>query len=95
MPKVAKKTPSEQEVMGERIFPNTITPASVEFVKGPQYSAFYSNNVSFNVNVLDFVLTFGETIEATPEKAVVEQRSRITIHPTQAKVLMILLMKSI
>jgi hypothetical protein len=95
MSKAAKKTPTETEAMKEHVFPKTITPASVQLVKGPQYSAFYCNNVSFAVNVLEFVLTFGEAIEASPENAVVEQRARVTMHPTQAKVMAFLLLKNI
>ena len=79
----------------EQPFPKTISPNSVEFVHGPQYSSFYCNNVSFNVNVLDFVMLFGETIEATQERAVIEQRARITMNPTQAKVFAFLLLKNV
>lgn len=67
----------------------------VEFVKGPQYASFYSNNVSYSVNQLDFVLVFGETIEIRPEKLTIEQRARITMNPLQAKVLSILLNEQI
>jgi hypothetical protein len=92
MPRSNKKsggaTPENQS-------PTVITPQSVEYVDGPQYSAFYSNNVGFAVNLLDFVLMFGETVEANPEKAIVERRARVTMHPTQAKVLAFLLLKNI
>jgi hypothetical protein len=74
---------------------NTISPAHIEYVNGPQYSAFYSNNIGFAVNVLDFVLMFGEILEANPEKALVERRARVTLNPIQAKVLTMLLIKNI
>ena len=75
--------------------PQTISPQNVEFINGPHYAAFYCNNVSFAVNVLDFVMIFGETLEATADKAVVEQRARVTMHPTQAKVTAMLLLRNI
>lgn len=67
----------------------------IEFVKGPQYASFYSNNVSYSVNQLDFVLIFGEIIDIRPEKLTVEQRARVTMSPLQAKILSILLNEQI
>ena len=73
----------------------TLSPTSIEYINGPQYSAFYSNNIGFAINVLDFVLMFGEILEANPEKALVERRARVTLNPIQAKVLTMLLIKNI
>jgi hypothetical protein len=73
----------------------TLSPTSIEYINGPQYSAFYSNNIGFAINVLDFVLIFGEILDANPEKALVERRARITLNPTQAKVLAFMLVKNI
>ena len=72
-----------------------ITPMDVKFVDGPQYSAFYSNNVNFQVNLTDFVLVFGEIIEANPERAIVERRARVTLNPIQAKIMTLLLLQNI
>jgi hypothetical protein len=72
-----------------------LAPANIEYVNGPQYSAFYSNNIGFAVNVLDFVLIFGEILDANPEKALVERRARVTLNPIQAKVLAFMLVKNI
>lgn len=93
MPRSNKKSATPSENQGRP--PMMMMPHSVEHVDGPQYSAFYSNNVGFGVNVLDFVLTFSETLEASPERAILERRARITMHPTQAKVLAFLLLRNI
>jgi hypothetical protein len=95
MPKSTKKTPVRKSESLPSQELQVMVPRSIEYVKGPQYSAFYSNNVAFGVSPLDFVMTFSETIDATADRAVLEQRARITMHPTQAKVLMILLMRNI
>ncbi len=95
MPQSTKKTPVKKSESLSSQELHVMIPRSIEYVKGPQYSAFYSNNVAFGVSPLDFVMTFSETIDANADKAVVEQRARVTMHPTQAKVLMILLMKNI
>ena len=87
---------SKSNVVNEKVAAiNTISPAHIEYTNGPQYCAFYSNNIGFAVNVLDFVLMFGEILEATPEKALVERRARVTLNPIQAKVMALLLVKNI
>jgi hypothetical protein len=70
--------------------PTAVAPtpaAKVKYVDGPQYAASYCNNVGYALSALDFVLIFGEVVEATPEEATVERRARITMSPAQAKML--------
>ncbi len=59
----------------------------IEYVKGPSFASSYCNNIAYAVNLIDFVLIFGEAIDATPDVVTVEQRARITMSPVQAKVL--------
>jgi hypothetical protein len=82
---------TKEEIAGLK----TISPMDISFVDGPQYSAFYSNNINFQVNLLDFVLVFGEIIDATPEKAIVERKARVTLNPIQAKIMALLLLQNI
>jgi Protein of unknown function (DUF3467) len=56
-------------------------------VNAPNYISTYSNNVAFAVNAMDFVLIFGEVIEANTEEVIVERRARVTMTPIQAKIL--------
>jgi len=81
--------------LGDQSGPKLISPKKIEITYGPSYSTFYSNNVGFSVNFLDFALTFGEAVDADEDRAILERRARVVMHPTQAKALMMLLMHNI
>jgi len=69
--------------------PAGVPARTVSYVDGPGYHSFYTNNVAFAVNQMDFVLLLGEIIDMKlPEQeAVVERRARVTMTPAQGKVL--------
>lgn len=48
----------------------------------------YANNIQVGFTHYDLRMLFGELVEATPEKLVIEQRAQITISYLQAKLLM-------
>jgi hypothetical protein len=72
-----------------------VVPAKVEYTDSPLFSSFYSNNISFRINPLDFVLIFGEIIDANAEVATVERKARVVLNPAQAKAMAELLMKNV
>src|SRR5215469_12692407 len=47
----------------------------------------YANNVSMSTTRLDVKLFFGEVVDVTPEKAIVENRVQITMSWLEAKIL--------
>ena len=64
--------------------PKTIE--NIPSVIGPHYTAFYCNNIGYAMSAIDIVLVFGEVVN-TGTEVFVEQRSRVTMTPVQAKIL--------
>lgn len=74
------------------------TQANVEFVvPDPDDALFttYTNNIRLGWTHSDIRMLFGEIVDATPEKIIVEERAQITISYFQAKLLMLLLAQAI
>jgi len=70
----------------------------IEFVvPDPDETLFtaYANNVQVGYSHFDMRLMFGEIIETTPEKIVVEQRAQITISYLQAKLLLMMMAQAL
>jgi len=55
----------------------------------------YANNVQLGFTHYDLRMLFGELVDATPEKLVIEQRAQVTISYLQAKLLMMVLGQAI
>ena len=70
-------------------------PKEAKLNKAPDYKAVYSNHTVFGLTALDFSITFGEVLEASPESISVEQRVRVTMSPQEAKVVAYLLFENI
>jgi hypothetical protein len=66
---------------------NGSNPTKVRYINGPQYISAYCNNIAFQVNSLDLVLIFGESIDVEGDEAIVEKKARITFTPQQIKML--------
>ena len=73
--------------MAPKLLTISQTGQHVEYVKGPQFSSSYCNNIAYATSSLDFVLIFGEILNMTTETVTIEQRARITMAPAQAKTL--------
>jgi hypothetical protein len=71
---------------------------NVEYVvPDPEGGIFttYSNNVQLGFTNFDLRMLFGELVEATPEKIVIEQRVQVTLSYLQAKLLMLMVAQAI
>ncbi|HUA18374.1 MAG TPA: DUF3467 domain-containing protein [Bryobacteraceae bacterium] len=55
----------------------------------------YTNNIQLGFTHFDLRMLFGELVEATPERVVIEQRVQVTISYLQAKLLMLMLAQAI
>lgn len=56
--------------------------------KTPDFSSIYSSSANIEANFNDIKVFFGQIVEATPEKIVLEERIAIIMTPEQAKSLM-------
>jgi hypothetical protein len=59
----------------------------LKYVKSPEYRSTYSNNVAYIISPLDFSLIFGQILEGDQERLVIEQITKVTMAPIQAKLL--------
>ena len=66
-------------------------------VPDPESGLFttYANNTQVGWTHFDVRMTFGEVVDALPDKIVVEQRAQITISYLQAKILTLILGQAI
>jgi hypothetical protein len=67
----------------------TLRPKLEYVVPDPESDLFttYANNVQLGSTVYDMRMIFGELVEATTDKFVIEQRAHITVSWLQAKIL--------
>jgi hypothetical protein len=67
----------------------------IKNIQNPHYVSVYANNVAMALNFFDLSMIFGEMVEATEEILVVDQKVRVTMPPSHAKLLLLLLMQQL
>jgi len=67
------------------------TSRTIQNVPSPHYTSVYANNVALALNFFDLSMVFGEMVDIKETVLTVEQKVRVTMPPSHAKLFLLLL----